>query len=169
MLKARAEGDDSGPETSYYLLGTAHVSAESCGDVAALIRAVRPQVRRRMCRRSSAAMPEGAVPDASHWGARPAAGSSYSRPPATSTSMLLFPTRLNSPRIASQVVLVELCSERKPILTADKVREPSLSEVLAEIRAGRATPFQGVYSWCARLVLALHAAGGGMALLAPTR
>lgn len=44
---------------------------------------------------------------------------------------------------------MELCSERKPILTADKIKEPSLAEVLNEIRAGRATPFQGIYSWCA--------------------
>ena len=46
-----------------------------------------------------------------------------------------------------QVVLIELCAERKPILTVDKIQEPSLSEVVAEIRSGRATPFQGIYSW----------------------
>ena len=51
---------------------------------------------------------------------------------------------LSCPR---QVVLIELCAERKPILTVDKIQEPSLSEVVAEIRSGRATPFQGVYSW----------------------
>jgi len=45
------------------------------------------------------------------------------------------------------VVLIELCSERKPVLTLDKVREPSLTEVMHEIRTGRATPFQAVYSW----------------------
>jgi hypothetical protein len=45
------------------------------------------------------------------------------------------------------VVLIELCAERKPILTADKIRQPSLPEVLGEIRAGRVSPFQGVYSW----------------------
>lgn len=69
VLRARAEGAAGGaagaPETTYYLLGTAHVSAESCDDVARLIRAVRPQV-----------------------------------------------------------VLVELCAERRPILSADKASEP---------------------------------------------
>ncbi|KAI7842710.1 hypothetical protein COHA_003641 [Chlorella ohadii] len=90
VLTARPESGEGelGPECTYYVLGTAHVSSESCEDVAKLIRAVRPQV-----------------------------------------------------------VLVELCSERKPILTADKIKEPSLAEVLNEIRAGRATPFQGIYSW----------------------
>lgn len=51
------------------------------------------------------------------------------------------------PQHPLQVVLVELCRERQPILTADKIREPSLSEVVTEIRTGCATPFQGVYSW----------------------
>ena len=46
VLHTHADGDPaSGPETTYYVLGTAHVSAESCEDVAKLIRAVRPQVR----------------------------------------------------------------------------------------------------------------------------
>ncbi|KAL4427745.1 hypothetical protein ABPG75_001834 [Micractinium tetrahymenae] len=89
VLRCRAEGPyGPGPETTYYVLGTAHVSADSCDDVTALIRAVKPQV-----------------------------------------------------------VLIELCSERKPVLTLDKLREPSLGEALAEIRSGRATPFQAIYSW----------------------
>lgn len=45
VLHAHAESDtERGPETTYYVLGTAHVSTESCDDVAKLIRAVRPQV-----------------------------------------------------------------------------------------------------------------------------
>ncbi|EFN60022.1 hypothetical protein CHLNCDRAFT_59535 [Chlorella variabilis] len=88
VLRCRPEGAYGGPETVFYVLGTAHVSSESCEDVTALIRAVKPQV-----------------------------------------------------------VVVELCAERKPILTADKLREPTLTEVLTEIRAGRASPFQGIYSW----------------------
>lgn len=47
VLRCRAEGPyGPGPETTYYVLGTAHVSADSCGDVATLIRAVKPQARR---------------------------------------------------------------------------------------------------------------------------
>ncbi|PSC74860.1 traB domain-containing -like [Micractinium conductrix] len=89
VLRCRGEGAGAGgPETTYYILGTAHVSAESCEDVTTLIRAVKPQV-----------------------------------------------------------VLIELCSERRPVLSLDKIREPSLGEVVTEIRTGRATPFQAVYSW----------------------
>ena len=44
-LKSRAEGVEDGPEATFYILGTAHVSPESCNDVAKLIAAVRPQVR----------------------------------------------------------------------------------------------------------------------------
>lgn len=80
--------NELGLETTFYILGTAHVSEASCQDVVTLIRAVRPEV-----------------------------------------------------------VLVELCVERKPILTMEKVKEPSLSEVWSEVSAGRATPFQGIYSW----------------------
>ncbi|KAI3429519.1 hypothetical protein D9Q98_005608 [Chlorella vulgaris] len=82
--------DQSGREghSIFYVLGTAHVSTESCDDVVTLIRAVKPQV-----------------------------------------------------------VLLELCAERRPVLTADKLRQPSLSEVMTEIRTGRTSPFQGIYSW----------------------
>lgn len=38
------DAPDAVPETTYYILGTAHVSAQSCRDAAALIQAVRPQV-----------------------------------------------------------------------------------------------------------------------------
>ena len=61
----------------------------------------------------------------------------YPRPPAAACP----------PARPHQVVLIELCAERRPILTADKIQEPSLSQVVAEIRSGRATPFQGIYSW----------------------
>lgn len=45
VLRCRPEGwgDDEGQETTFYILGTAHISRQSCEDVAALIRAVRPQ------------------------------------------------------------------------------------------------------------------------------
>lgn len=88
ILKTRAPDNPHGTETTYYILGTAHVSTASCQDVVTLIRAVKPEV-----------------------------------------------------------VMVELCVERKPILSMEKVKEPALGEVLGEIRRGRATPFQGIYSW----------------------
>lgn len=44
VLCCRAEGQEDGPETTFYILGTAHVSQESCRDVAKLIKAVAPQV-----------------------------------------------------------------------------------------------------------------------------
>ena len=47
VLRCRPEGAYGGPETVFYVLGTAHVSSESCEDVTALIRAVKPQARRR--------------------------------------------------------------------------------------------------------------------------
>ena len=44
---------------------------------------------------------------------------------------------------------MELCAERKPMLTMtlETLREQSLGEVAADIRSGRATPFQAVYCW----------------------
>lgn len=58
VLKARAEGAYGAPETTFYLLGTAHVSAESCEDVSRLIKAVKPQVTPaplvRRCRAAAA-------------------------------------------------------------------------------------------------------------------
>lgn len=63
LLKWRAADNPWGSDTTYYVLGTAHVSTASCQDVVALIRAVRPEV-----------------------------------------------------------VLVELCRERKPLLTLEKVK-----------------------------------------------
>ncbi len=46
LLRCRAEGPyGPGMETTYYILGTAHVSSDSCNDVATLIRAVKPQAR----------------------------------------------------------------------------------------------------------------------------
>jgi pheromone shutdown protein TraB len=50
-------------------------------------------------------------------------------------------------KIKPDVVMLELCLERQPILSGFKLKEPSLSEVLAEIRSGRATPFQATYGW----------------------
>jgi hypothetical protein len=44
VLRCRGEGLDEGPQTTFYILGTAHVSQESCRDVAKLIKAVAPQV-----------------------------------------------------------------------------------------------------------------------------
>lgn len=75
-------------ETTFYILGTAHVSRESCDAAAELIQLVKPDV-----------------------------------------------------------VLLEVCLERQNILTEFKLKEPSFSEVIAEIRSGRATPFQAVYGW----------------------
>jgi len=43
VLKNRSEGG-FGPESTVYLLGTAHVSTQSCEDVRELIQAVKPQV-----------------------------------------------------------------------------------------------------------------------------
>lgn len=70
-------------------------------------------------------------------------------PPHAQRDTATSPLAHTAPAAASrlQVVVVELCAERKPILTADKLREPTLTEVLTEIRAGRASPFQGIYSW----------------------
>lgn len=47
VLRCRPEGwgPGEGQETVFYILGTAHISRQSCEDVAALIRAVRPQAR----------------------------------------------------------------------------------------------------------------------------
>lgn len=59
----RCTNPETGRDTTYYLLGTAHVSASSCEDAAVLIRQVKPEV-----------------------------------------------------------VLVELCVERKPILTMEKLK-----------------------------------------------
>ena len=49
VLKCRcgdgiAPGGYVGAETTYYILGTAHVSTQSCTDTAALIQAVKPDV-----------------------------------------------------------------------------------------------------------------------------
>ena len=56
--------------------------------------------------------------------------------------------------VRPDLVLVELCPERQALLstprtnsTAPTPKEPSLLEILAEIKAGRVTPFQGIYSW----------------------
>ena len=44
VLKCREPGNPFGPEQTFYVLGTAHVSSASCQDVEKLIRAVQPQV-----------------------------------------------------------------------------------------------------------------------------
>lgn len=44
VLRCRAPDDPLAAETTFYVLGTAHVSAASCADVVSLIRAVRPEV-----------------------------------------------------------------------------------------------------------------------------
>lgn len=51
-------------------------------------------------------------------------------------------------KVQPDLVFVELCPERQPILQMqNKAKEPALSEVLADIRSGRTSPFQGIYSW----------------------
>jgi hypothetical protein len=72
-----------------------------------------------------------------------ATGEWHREPPAAAKN--LPPT--TAARSCLQVVLLELCAERRPVLTADKLRQPSLSEVMTEIRTGRTSPFQGIYSW----------------------
>ena len=49
VLHYRSEVQPSSVPTTYYILGTVHVSAESCQDVATLIRAVKPQVGAPRC------------------------------------------------------------------------------------------------------------------------
>lgn len=169
VLKCRAEGAYGGPETTFYLLGTAHVSVESCEDVSRLIKAVKPQVNpaaHLLCCRCGGAARVPPVSLASFPALRlmrpcPFTCKQNARgwPPllrnACATRQASFwlcrhpqPASLPlSPTTVAQVVLIELCAERKPILTADKIRQPSLPEVLGEIRAGRVSPFQGVYSW----------------------
>ena len=44
VLKCREPGNPFGPEQTFYVLGTAHISSASCQDVEKLIRAVQPQV-----------------------------------------------------------------------------------------------------------------------------
>lgn len=53
VLHCKPEGFEADPDvlpTSFYVLGTAHISAESCADVRRLIRAVRPQVKQPLHR-----------------------------------------------------------------------------------------------------------------------
>ncbi len=45
ILRCKPEGHPEATETVFYLLGTAHISEQSCADVARLVRTVRPQVR----------------------------------------------------------------------------------------------------------------------------
>ena len=44
VLRCKPEGHPEATDTVYYLLGTAHISEQSCADVARLVRAVRPDV-----------------------------------------------------------------------------------------------------------------------------
>lgn len=49
--------------------------------------------------------------------------------------------------VKPDIVMLELCIERQPILSVEKLRQISLLEVLEEIHSGKATPFQAFYSW----------------------
>ncbi|KAL4531088.1 hypothetical protein Ndes2526B_g04753 [Nannochloris sp. 'desiccata'] len=50
--------------------------------------------------------------------------------------------------VKPELVLVELCNERQAILTLEKRTEQiPLSAILTEIRTGRTSAFQGIYSW----------------------
>lgn len=142
VLRARAEGPAGTaldvPETTYYLLGTAHVSAESCDDVAALIRAVRPQVVLvELCAERRPIL------SADKASGRPTAD--CLRHVTACLPALSWLVGVRSGLSTDTAVLFPLLRSSGP----PQVREPSLTEVLNEIRRGRATPFQGVYSWCA--------------------
>lgn len=88
VLRYTSPEDPEHGQCVYYILGTAHVSKESCKDTATLIRTVNPDV-----------------------------------------------------------VFVELCAERQAVLHVEKIKEPSLSEVLVSIQSGQVTPFQAIYGW----------------------
>lgn len=49
--------------------------------------------------------------------------------------------------IQPDLIMVELCPERQSILTMKDLQEPSISEVISQIRSGKSTPFQAIYSW----------------------
>lgn len=49
--------------------------------------------------------------------------------------------------VQPEVVLLELCAERKSMLTAQDIKAPSLAEALAEYRAGHVGIFQALYGW----------------------
>mgnify|MGYP001810046969 CR=1 FL=1 len=142
VLRCRGEGAGAGgPETTYYILGTAHVSAESCEDVTTLIRAVKPQART-----GGAAGGPSRQAGRQRCGPRLQLACVHQHAP-TQRAPHGCRHAQRSPPLQAQVVLIELCSERRPVLSLDKIREPSLGEVVTEIRTGRATPFQAVYSW----------------------
>eukprot|EP00890_Picochlorum_soloecismus_P002791 jgi/Picsp_1/3512/NSC_06350-R1_protein len=53
-------------------------------------------------------------------------------------------------KVRPEVVVIELCSERQGMLHVDRIKEsecPTLGHALSEIRQGKATPFQAIYSW----------------------
>lgn len=88
VLHYRSPDREDEQATTYYLLGTAHVSSQSCEDARSLIEKTRPQV-----------------------------------------------------------VMLELCAERKALLSDQPQKEPNLVAALSEVRAGRSTPFQAIYGW----------------------
>lgn len=63
VLRCRPEGDPAGRQATFYILGTAHVSEQSCRDAAALVRAVRPQARQRLAgAQGTGGQPGGSLP-----------------------------------------------------------------------------------------------------------
>lgn len=154
ILRCRPEGEPADvPETTFYILGTAHVSAESCADVAKLIRAVRPQVltrlgRRLGCGRGESGADVGRSPLATTTAtvSSPVPAHTYSLRSwscASATSPPILPLTLPGP-CPMQFVFLELCKERNAMLAPGAVpREPTVAEAAAAVRAGRATPFSG--------------------------
>ncbi|PRW33045.1 traB domain-containing -like [Chlorella sorokiniana] len=65
ILRCKPEGHPEAAETVFYLLGTAHISEQSCADVARLVRAVRPQfVFLELCKERAAMLAEDVRPRA---------------------------------------------------------------------------------------------------------
>lgn len=68
--------------------------------------------------------------------------------------------------VKPKLVFVELCHERQSMLHLDKetlMKPPTLSETFLEIRLGKATPFQAIYSWLlAKVGSGLECAPGTM-------
>ena len=140
VLRCKPEGYEADPDvdpTTFYVLGTAHISAESCADVRRLIRAVRPQVRRGL----------------GGWAEVDGSGRNRARSQSPVVAHIVrltsSPVRPTHPTLLTQFVFLELCKERALMLEPAEARapEPTLGEALAAMRAGRATPFSAVYAW----------------------
>jgi len=111
-------------ECVFYILGTAHVSRQSCDDAALLIKTIQPDlVMVELCSERQPILQVDKI-------------KVYNLHVILVISILSRHTNRFSHSTKATYQLPLLFSQ-----------EPSLSEVLSEIRSGRATPFQAIYSW----------------------